>query len=109
MNHNDEEDETAIIVATAVVAILYTTVHEKEKHVTSLFDQHLCWNQFTETHGHCHVFTRHVHMMLPSFTKLLGYIHDSLLVDRDMASLRGGVIVWKFNFTVPSSTWWVVL
>jgi hypothetical protein len=31
--------------------------------------------------------------MLPSFTKLLGSIHDALLVDRDMASLCGGVIV----------------
>jgi hypothetical protein len=29
MNRNNEEDETAIIVATAVVEILDTTVHEK--------------------------------------------------------------------------------
>jgi hypothetical protein len=93
MNHNDKEDETAIIVATAVVAILYTTVHEKEKRVTSVFDQRLFWNRFAETHGHCCIFTCHVHMIHTSFTKLLGYIHDSVLVDRDMASLRGGVIV----------------
>jgi hypothetical protein len=38
MNHNNKEDETAIIVATAVVAILYTTVPEKEKHVALVFD-----------------------------------------------------------------------
>jgi hypothetical protein len=44
MNRNNKEDETAIIVATPVVAILYTTVHEKEKHVTLVFDQPLCWN-----------------------------------------------------------------
>jgi hypothetical protein len=31
MNSNDKEDETAIIVATAVVAVLYTTIPEKEK------------------------------------------------------------------------------
>jgi hypothetical protein len=31
-------------------------------------------------------------MTLTSFTKLLGYIHDSLLVDSDMASLCGGEI-----------------
>jgi hypothetical protein len=42
MDCNDKEDETAIIVATAVVAILYTTVPEKEKHVASVFDQRLC-------------------------------------------------------------------
>jgi hypothetical protein len=36
-------------------------------------------------------------MMLTSFTKLLGYIHDSLLVDRDMASLCGGVIVLEIQ------------
>jgi hypothetical protein len=92
MNSNDEEDETAIIVATAVVAVLYTTVPEKEKRVASVFDQRLCWNRFTESHGHRRIFTRHVRMTLPSFTKLLGYIHDSLLVDSDMASLRGGAI-----------------
>jgi hypothetical protein len=51
MNSNDEEDETAMIVATAVVAILYLTVPEKEKHVALVFDQHLCWNRFTESHG----------------------------------------------------------
>jgi hypothetical protein len=39
MNHNNKEDETAIIVATAVVAILYTTAPEKEKHAASVFDQ----------------------------------------------------------------------
>jgi hypothetical protein len=39
MDCNDEEDETAIVVATAVVAILYTTVPEKEKRVASVFDQ----------------------------------------------------------------------
>jgi hypothetical protein len=44
MNHNNKEDETAIIVATAVVAILYRTVPEKEKRVASVFDQCLCWN-----------------------------------------------------------------
>jgi hypothetical protein len=92
MNSNDEEDETTIAVATAVVAILYTTVPEKEKRVASVYDQRLCWNRFTETHRHRRIFTRHVCMTLTSFTKLLGYIHDSLLVDSDMASLRGGEI-----------------
>jgi hypothetical protein len=52
MNSNDEEDETAIIVATEVVAILYMTVPEKEKRVALVFDQRLCWNRFTEMHGH---------------------------------------------------------
>jgi hypothetical protein len=97
MNRNDEEDETAIIVATAVVAILYTTVPEKENRVASVFDQRLCWNRFTETHGHRRIFTHHVHMMLTSFTKLLGYIHDTLLVDSDMASLCGGEIVLEIK------------
>jgi hypothetical protein len=100
MNHNNKEDETAIIVATAVVAILYTTVPEKEKRVASVFDQCLCWNRFTGTHGHRCIFTRHVRMTLTSFTKLLGYIHDSLLVDRDMASLRGGVIVLEIQLSI---------
>jgi hypothetical protein len=95
MNRNDKEDETAIIVA--IVAILHTTVHEKEKHVTSVFNQRLWWNQFTESHGHRCVFTRHVCMTLTSSTKLLGYIHDSLLVDRDMASLCGGVIALEIQ------------
>jgi hypothetical protein len=36
-------------------------------------------------------------MTLTSFTKLLGYIHDSLLVDRDMASLRGGVTMLEIQ------------
>jgi succinate dehydrogenase hydrophobic anchor subunit len=109
MNRNDKEDETAIIVATAVVAILYTTVPEKEKDVASVFDQHLCWNQFTETHGHCHIFTCHVHMMLTSFTKLLGYIHDSLLDDRDMASLCSGVIALEIQLycTLHSNFSWL--
>jgi hypothetical protein len=49
MYSTNEEDETTIAVATAVVAILYTTVPEKEKHVASVYDQHLCWNQPTET------------------------------------------------------------
>jgi hypothetical protein len=89
MNRNDEEDETAIIVATAVVAILYTTVP-----VASVFDQRLCWNQFTVTHGHRRIFTRHVRI---SFTKLLGYIRDSRLVDSDMASLRGGIIALEIQ------------
>jgi hypothetical protein len=35
--------------------------------------------------------------MLTSFTKLLGYICDSLLVDSDMASLRGGEIVLEIQ------------
>jgi hypothetical protein len=35
--------------------------------------------------------------MLTSFTKLLGYIHDSLLVDSDMASLRGGEIALEIQ------------
>jgi hypothetical protein len=39
MNCNDEEDETAIIVATAVVAILYMTVPGKEKRVALVFNQ----------------------------------------------------------------------
>jgi hypothetical protein len=34
-----------------------------------------------------------VHMTLTSFTKFLSFICDSLLVDSDMASLRGGEIV----------------
>jgi hypothetical protein len=97
MNCNNEEDETAIIVATAAVAILYTTVPEKAKRVSSVFDQRLCWNQFTETHGHCCIFTCHVHMTLTSFTKLLGYIRDSLLVDSDMASLCGGEIALEIQ------------
>jgi hypothetical protein len=90
MNRNDEEDETAIIVATAVVAILYTNVPEKEKRVALVFDQCLCWSRFTVMHGHCHIFTHHVRI---SFTKLLGYIRDSRLVDSDMASLCGGITV----------------
>jgi hypothetical protein len=49
MNRNDEEDETAIIVATAVVAILSTNVAEKEKCVALVFDQRLRWNRFTVT------------------------------------------------------------
>jgi hypothetical protein len=49
MNRNDKEDETAIIVATAVVAILSTNVAEKEKRVALVFDQLLRWNQFTVT------------------------------------------------------------
>jgi hypothetical protein len=49
MNRNNKEDETAIIVATAVVAILSTNVAEKEKRVASVFDQRLCWNRFTVT------------------------------------------------------------
>jgi hypothetical protein len=36
-------------------------------------------------------------MMLTSFAKLLGYIHDSLLVDSDMASLHGGEIVLEIQ------------
>jgi hypothetical protein len=32
MNRNDKEDETATIVATAVVAILYTTVQRSVLH-----------------------------------------------------------------------------
>jgi hypothetical protein len=97
MNCNNEEDETAIIDATAVVAILYMTVPEKEKRVALVFDQHLCQNRLTEMHGHCCIFTRHVHMTLTSFTKLPGYIHDSLLVDSDMASLCGGEITLEIQ------------
>jgi hypothetical protein len=93
MNSNNEEDETTIAVATAVVAVFYTTVPDKEKHDTSVFDQRLCCNRFTELHRHHCIFTCHVRMTLTSFTKLLGYIRDSLLVDSDMASLCGGVIV----------------
>jgi hypothetical protein len=36
-------------------------------------------------------------MPLASFTKLLGYIRDSLHVDSDMASLRGGEIVLEIQ------------
>jgi hypothetical protein len=36
-------------------------------------------------------------MTLTSFTKLLGYIHDSLLVDSDMASLCGGEIALEIQ------------
>jgi hypothetical protein len=85
MNSNDEEDETTIAVATAVVAVFYTAVPDKEKRDTSVFDQRLCWNRFTESHRHRRIFTRHVRMTLTYFTKLLGYIRDSLLVDSDMA------------------------
>jgi hypothetical protein len=72
-------------------------VPDKEKRDTSVFDQRLCWNRFTESHGHRRIFTCHVRMTLTSFTKLLGYIRDSLLVDSDMASICGGVIVPKIQ------------
>jgi hypothetical protein len=48
-------------------------------------------------HGHRRVFTRHVRMTLTSFTKLLGYIRDSLRVDSDMASLCGGEIALEIQ------------
>jgi hypothetical protein len=65
----------------------------KKQHETSVFDQRLCWDQFTETHGHFCILTWHVCMTHTSFTKLLGYIHDNLLVNSEMASLCGGAIV----------------
>jgi hypothetical protein len=101
MNRNNKQDETAIIVATAVVAIMYL----KKKRVASVFDQRLCWNRFTVMHGQRCVVTCHVRI---SFTKLLGYICDSRLVDSDMASLRGGIIAPEIQYS-PVHCWWVIL
>jgi DDE superfamily endonuclease len=60
---------------------------------SSLFLQRLNWQRFVSLNVSTPVFRRHIRMDYRSFEKLLGYIRNTISVDEDMATLRGGIIL----------------
>jgi DDE superfamily endonuclease len=58
----------------------------------SFFDQRLLWDDFETRFGQSSNFNRDLRMKFSSFKKILTWIEESLEVDNDMASLRGGAI-----------------
>jgi hypothetical protein len=59
----------------------------------SLFDQRLNWENFCAKHGSRAGFKRHIRMTEEAFNELLSCIKSDLVVNSDMAHLRGGEIL----------------
>ena len=112
-NNRDDEDDKAgcqqlsqcianyfygsIIIPITLYCIEEAVAAEQEKRYQRrsppLFDQRLAWNIFCSRHSHRSDFDRHIRMSYASFNKLLTLIRLDLLVNNEMAELRGGAIL----------------
>ena len=74
--------------------ILMTQFVPKQERDPSVFEQRLIWADYIQRHRKKnHTFTRRLRMNLESFDKLLEIIKDDLVVNQQMASIRGGAII----------------
>jgi DDE superfamily endonuclease len=65
----------------------------KKSRNSSTFDQRLQWDLYCNRHIQRGTFNRRLRMSKESFDTLLTYIYHDLLVDEEMAELRGGSII----------------
>ena len=83
-----------LLLASAIIAELDSIFDVlKKSRRKSICDQCLAWHVFATCHSICLEFHHHLCMSFQSFQKLVGLLNDSLLVDQEMASLRGGAII----------------
>jgi len=59
----------------------------------SLFLQRLNWEKFVAVNGDTPTFRRHIRMDYESFKVLLGFIHQPISINYNMADLQGGAII----------------
>jgi hypothetical protein len=83
------------IVASMLVlnTICLTLCDESVERNESIIEQRLVWNNFIGKYGTRPDFERSIRMKLSSFTVLLSYIRQDLLVDDVQASKRGSPII----------------
>lgn len=65
----------------------------KQERNPSVFDQRLSWSVYCDKHVKRKTFKRRLRMSKESFDQLLSYVHEDLLVNEQMANLRGGTII----------------
>jgi len=98
-NENDEVDDTLPVIAVIrhvhqmmmVRASIMVEVANRRRR-PALFDDRLHWSTFLNKFGNRVEFKRHIRMSPSSFNKLVDLLRPSLLVDKNMAELRGGPI-----------------
>jgi len=87
---DNEEEALLCLAATSVQTALFNVPIPRRP---SLFDQRLQWADFCARYGTRRDFQRHIRMSPASFKKLLSFIRDDLMVDQEMANIRGGAIL----------------
>ena len=92
----NDTDETVITVVQLLLigaAATYLTRTWKESRNPTVAYQRLCWDEYCSTHIARGTFKQRLRMEKESFDLLLSYIYEWLLVNEQMANLRGGTII----------------
>ena len=94
-----EDDRERLAIAAILQLLLigaaanYLKTRVKETRNPTVAYQRMCWDEYCQTHVARGTFKRRLRMEKESFDILLGYIFQWLLVNEQMADLRGGTII----------------